>query len=166
MLEAGHGSRSDTDVGLIGLNQVLNAEAEPNQPNTPAQAEDSHSPFTRTPAVTAAQDGQPQTWLAAAENIISAFSEHTECSANAVGKQLDQEEPGHGNQHSHKQHKSKHRTKHSSQFEAGNDSSVESVTGRSLSYSSGFDSSSVSSSNGLSLSYSGPPLEGCGNRPK
>lgn len=165
MLEAGHGSRSDTNNGLIGLNQVLDAQAEPNQPNTPAQAEDSHSPFTRTPAVTAVQDGQPHTWLAAAENILSAFPEHSERSENAVGKQLDQE-PCHGHQHSHKQHKSKHRTKHSSQYEAASDNSVESVTGRSLSYSSGFDGSSVSSSSGLSLSYSGPAHEGCGNRPK
>jgi hypothetical protein len=67
----------------------------------------------------------------------------------------------------HRHRSSKHRHKHD-MAAASTDSSSESVTGRSHSFSSGFDNSSIASSSGLSAtsSYPGPSVSEVSYRPK
>lgn len=158
---SGNVQRSEMlDPGELGaLIEPIAVLSEPSlEPGTPVQDCNSSKPGGPF-KVSQPAPQQPQSWLEAAENVIGAFPEQ------AVQQ--------HAHQHYHRKVQIG-RAKREHEPASSECSAAESVTGRSHSYSSGYDSSRGShSSNGsalvTSLSCSAASSchgEGCGARPK
>lgn len=148
---------AEADIDAIGHVVFYN---EPSAPVTP-ETRGKSSPFTRNTVHFSEEDLQDLptvSWAPLADEGM-AFE-----SSSVVADSVDSTQ--YERQHHHRS-SSKHRHKHD--MAAGStDSPSESVTGRSHSFSSGFDSSSVASSSGLSAtsSYPGPSVSEVSYRPK
>lgn len=157
MLDPGELGPSNALIEPLAL--LLELSLEPGTPVQDCNSSKPGGPFTGPKP----GPQQPQSWLEAAENVFEAFPEQ----AVVFPEQ-------HAQQHHHRKVRTGRKAKREHEPASSECSAAEYVTGRSHSYSSGYDSSRGSHSSngnalGTSLSCSAASSchgEGCGARPK